>query len=181
MQATTDRITLPLTLGQTAIIDAEDFERECYVEFRNGKVWTGRVCDKKWSAEQNYRCFYAHCRIIGIGQVYLHRLVMSAGRGQLVDHRDRIGTNCWKSNLRVSDATTNSQNRRPIAGKRFKGVRLHKQNRNWIAAITVNKETIHLGVFATEEEAARAYDAAAIRHFGEFAYLNFPLVESQAK
>ncbi len=169
----TERMTLTLTNGMSVVIDAADFEREVYCEFRNGKVWTGRVCDKNWYAEKNYRTYYAYCKVPA-GQLYLHRAVMCAGRLQLIDHRDGNGLNCWQSNLRTSNAQTNSQNRRPKGDKKFKGVRLHAQNNNYTAGIRINGKNIHLGVFATEEEAARAYDRAAFNAYGEFAYLNFP-------
>lgn len=56
----------------------------------------------------------------------------------------------------------------------YKGVGWHSRDQSWRAYISIDRRQISLGYFATEEEAARAYDAAAVEAWGEFAWLNFP-------
>lgn len=60
------------------------------------------------------------------------------------------------------------------ATSRFRGVSWHQRNAKWQAQIHVDSRTVHLGVWADEEQAARAYDAAARQHHGEFGRYNFP-------
>ncbi len=54
----------------------------------------------------------------------------------------------------------------------YKGVYWEKQLKKWRARIKVNYQGVHLGVFSDKEEAAKAYNAAALEYFGEFAKLN---------
>ena len=56
----------------------------------------------------------------------------------------------------------------------YKGVHWHKCHRKWLARITFEKRTIHLGYFPSEIEAAKAYDRGAKKYHGQFANLNFP-------
>lgn len=114
------------------------------------------------------------------GKIYkAHRLAWKLMTGEeppaLIDHCDGISTNNAWSNLRAASASQNGANsqKRKIGSSQYKGVSPKK--RKWAARITVNRRTIHIGYFATEEDAARAYDAAAIAVHGEFAALNFPL------
>jgi hypothetical protein len=58
---------------------------------------------------------------------------------------------------------------------RFKGVWWHAENAKWYAGVTIGGRRRWLGYHVDEADAARAYDTAARRHFGEFASLNFPL------
>ena len=105
--------------------------------------------------------------------LYMHHLV--TGR-KGIDHRDHDGFNNRRSNLREA---TNRQN---IANKRSKWTARYLKgtfparpgSTRWVAYIRPNGRKRHLGTFDSEADAARAYDAAAIEAFGEFACLNFP-------
>jgi hypothetical protein len=108
--------------------------------------------------------------------IRVHRLIMDAPQDVEVDHIDHDGLNNRRSNLRLATGTQNLGNMRHRGGttSRYKGVYWSARDRRWLATISVASKSIHLGSFVIEEEAARAYDAAAVQAFGEFAYLNFP-------
>lgn len=63
--------------------------------------------------------------------------------------------------------------KKPIGNNPYRGVKLSNDMRTWQARITVHKKTICLGDFPSPEDAARAYDAAALRYLGDKAFLNF--------
>ncbi len=155
---------VPLTRCQFAIIDIADAELV-------GKM--------NWSARRQPNTFYAF-RNAGNGRSeLLHRLIMGAGSDDpRVDHRDGNGLNNRKENLRFCTHSQNFANmyrRRPKTG--FRGVyQDRRQPGRWYARICFQFNKMHLGTFATPEEAAKAYDAAAVAHFGEFAHPNFPVI-----
>ena len=65
-----------------------------------------------------------------------------------------------------------NKRKRSNSASPFKGVR--RKRGKWRATVILDGIDYNLGVFVTQEEAARAYDAKAKELFGEFAYLNFP-------
>jgi hypothetical protein len=113
----------------------------------------------------------------------LHRLIMQAKEGDIVDHINGNPLDNRKCNLRITNATGNNMNakkRKDGLTSKYKGVcknttkgpKLHSHP--YRAQIQANKKKIALGIFKTEEEAAKVYDAKAIELFGEYAKLNFP-------
>ena len=150
---------IPLTRNQNAIVDAADFE---WLSHYN---WTAR-----WAV--NRKSFTAFTRIDG-KRVEMHALLCSAG----ADHIDRNPLNNRRENLRPATPSQNQFNRRKQRNNTsgYKGVGFSKEKGLWRAYIANDtKKFIHLGYFAKAEDAARAYDAAAIRFHGEFACPNFP-------
>lgn len=91
---------------------------------------------------------------------------------KFIDHIDHNKLNNQKSNLRKSCPQSNQRNRllNKNSTTMYKGVKKHGER--FISRISLNKKRIHLGVFNTAKEAATAYNDAAAKHFGEFAYLN---------
>lgn len=110
-------------------------------------------------------------------RIYIHRAILNAPKGILVDHKDRNVLNNQKSNLRFATRRQNAQNAAAPKGilksSKYKGVTWSKQRQRWAAQLKLNRKHIFLGYHNDELSAAHAYDIGAICHYGEFAYLNF--------
>lgn len=82
-----------------------------------------------------------------------------------------------RANLLLTDhsLSTQRQKRHHIGSSQYRGVQYHPRTKRWKAMIMARQKVIHLGYFDEEIDAARAYDQAALEHFGEHARLNFPI------
>lgn len=116
---------------------------------------------------------YAYLPKPGGGTRFLHRVLLGEPPCE-VDHRNGNGLDNRRSNLRLATHAQNLANTRPRIGtsSRFKGVSWFRSKRRWEAYICVERQKRRLGYFHDEEAAARAYDAAALEAWGEFALTN---------
>ncbi len=106
----------------------------------------------------------------------MHRVIMGVTDPKtLIDHADRNGLNCQRSNMRIASRTQNNTNKKSNdnSTSEFLGVSLCKKSGKWKAQISVLKKVKNLGRFLIEKDAAIAYDTAAKTHHKEFANLNF--------
>jgi hypothetical protein len=92
---------------------------------------------------------------------------------RIVDHIDGNPLNNIVTNLRMATQSNNiaNSNKSKNTSSKYKGVSLAGKN-NWSARIQKNKESINIGVFSSELDAARAYDIKARQLFGRFAKTN---------
>ncbi len=153
---------IQLTKGKKALVDDADYD------------WLNQW---KWYAMNSRGSYYA-CRTSvnkGIKRyILMHRLIFSGIHPScLVDHIDGDGLNNQKSNLRSCNNKQNVRNSKPIIGtSKYKGVSFSSDRKKWQAKIKHNGNSIWIGYFDYESDAAIAYNEAAKMYHGEFARLN---------
>jgi hypothetical protein len=147
---------IPLGDGLYACVDAADYERL--------SRWT-------WYTVNGYAARTEKKKLL-----YMHREIMQAPPGMIVDHINHNKLDNTRPNLRPCTGAENQRNQRKKRGSfsRYKGVGFSKDRGKWYGQIKMLGTDIWLGYFSSEIEAARAYDRKAVELFGEFANLNFP-------
>lgn len=114
---------------------------------------------------------YVYTRLPGIGTISLHRFIMRAPKGMLVDHRDHNTLDNRRANLRVCTSSQNQQNAftKKTSATGLKGVWFDARKKCYRPRIWIDGKRTWLGSFHSAEHAAEAYREAAIKHHGEFA------------
>ena len=134
------------------------------------------VAKHKW----HYANGYAR-RHNGYGKtcVLMHREILKARKGQVVDHINGDKLDNRRCNLRICTISENGQNStlpiNNISG--YKGVSWHKVKNKWIAQVMKEGKQYFLGYFETAQEAAHAYNEGATLLHGEFARINYNLCQ----
>lgn len=116
---------------------------------------------------------YAMRRVKGSNKfIYMSRYIMDYYGDLQIDHRDHDTLNNQDDNLRIATPSQNGANKSVILkhSSIYKGVSC--RNGRYRARIKVNLKLITLGTFIDPREAAMAYDAAAVKSWGEFAFTN---------
>lgn len=105
----------------------------------------------------------------------MHRLIMDAPAGMVIDHINHDTLDNRRCNLRICTHAENIRNglRPKNNTSGFKGVFWERCANRWRARATLDGQSYHLGLFRDPADAARAYDAFVREHFKEFALCNF--------
>ena len=154
---------IQLTQGKVALVDDDMYEYLNQWKWSYGKSPTG---------ENAYR--HTHNGRFYRSNIVMARLIMKAPPDLEVDHIDHNALNNQKYNLRICTHAQNDRNSkiRNDNTSGYKGVSWRPDRKKWRANININMRQLHLGYFDDPKSAAKAYNKAALIHFGEFALLN---------
>lgn len=158
---------IPLTQGEFAVVDPEDYERLSKCKWYLIKSPTGMYA-ARWQ------------RLPGKNKrkrIWMHREVIDVPANMVCDHINRMGLDNRKVNLRpatVSQNLCNRPKRKTRTLSKYKGLEWDKIQRKWKVRIQLNGLKTYIGSFKSEIDAARAYDEAVKKNHGEFACPNFP-------
>lgn len=152
---------IQLTQNKVTLVDDEDFDELSKYSWQYDNGYASRRTLAEEGGKRQTR-------------IWMHRLIANTPDGFFTDHKNHNKLDNRKANLRTC---THSQNKANITRNSnnksgYKGVYLRKSHNLWVAQITINRKVTFLGYFRNPRDAAIRYNAAALKHFGEFAYLN---------
>ncbi len=146
---------------------------------RSGTVFL--IDDEDYSIISQYNWYLSSKRYLvtrsNKKEIRLHRFLMNCPPTKIVDHINGDTLDNRKSNLRICTQQENTRNNNKLRKdktSKYKGVSLCTYG-TWVAQIQVNKKKISLGYYTSQEDAARAYNKAAVEYHGEFAAINIIL------
>lgn len=159
--------------------------------FSDGATYDAAECcrrfNRTWAGKE---AFTALCKgryrqgTIWLQRIEAHRVIWALVYGEWpqgdIDHINGDGLDNRLGNLRLCRHAENMRNMKIQSGRAsaFKGVSPSRQDGKWRAHIKIDGRHVHLGTFADEEAAARAYDDAASKYHGPFGRPNFPMEKS---
>jgi len=156
-----------LTQNKVTLVDDEDYEylnhwKWYAYKYKKGTTYyAGRNTSRKLGSQK---------------RIPMHNQLLGYQDNNIIDHKDGNGLNNQKTNIRFCTFSQNSRNKKGFSSSNYKGVykKLNRPNRIkcYEASIYFNNKSHYLGSFKTPQEAAIAYNKAAILNFGEFARLN---------
>lgn len=106
--------------------------------------------------------------------IRMHQEIINIPEGFVTDHINRDRLDNRRCNLRKATRSQNTANSKMPSTNTsgYKGVYYRKEQNRWRASIRVDGKLMSLGQYGSAEDAAKAYNDAALKHFGEFAFLN---------
>lgn len=151
-----------------AIVDPEDYERLSKYEWEARRARNSPFYAARQDLNRSTRKYTL---------IFMHREIIEVGDGLFADHINHNTFDNRKANLRPATQTQNNRNRRKFnlpTKSKYKGVYWKQPIKKWVAQISVDRKLIHLGCFKKQKAAAKAYDKAAQKYYGQFACLNLP-------
>lgn len=147
-----------LSNGQSALVDDEDFEK-----FK-GMAWVpSRIGSTSYASNR---------KMVGRKITYtsLHRAIVGAKDGELVDHINGDGLDNRRENLRIANKSQNAINSKLRADNTtgYRGVSYMPKRDRYQARLFMHGKKITSKFFHTAIEAAEAYKEIALRVYGEF-------------
>lgn len=173
--------TIPLSRGYEAIVDADMYDY--LIQF----TWCAVVYDDRVYAQRNIK---KGDRVkLKRKSKFMHEEILEAPAKMDIDHINRNGIDNRKCNLRLCTRSQNSANARKQIKKnptrpqsKYKGVfyvwcygpdgTKYVRTKPWCARVSLDGVIYHLGYYFTEDEAAEAYNKAALQKFGIYSRPN---------
>lgn len=156
-----DDVAYMHTSGGIVLIDPEDVERVS--RFYWAVMVRGDVSSAIWDKDTKKA---SHLK--------LHRFIMSAPVGMVVDHINHDPLDNRKSNLRICTTSQNGKNLRIKKNNTsgYPGVRWQEDRKKWRAEIKLDYKNLFLGRYDTKAEAIQARRNAEVELYGDYAPLN---------
>lgn len=138
------------------------------------KIQEMRWCINRFKPKPNNTNYKYY--VVGSGGILLHRFILDAKKGLVVDHINHNTCDNRKHNLRQCTISENRKNNNLYESNKSGHVGViwypYKNVNKWMAYICVNEKRTTIGYYDTYEEACKRREEAEIKHYSDFSNLN---------